>query len=131
MDYRGKKVLSVYRPIGDFELNWVIISEIDWSEAMHPVIQFRYYLLGITAFIFFLTTVVTLFLSNAIARPIQKLRAVINELSRGVIPQRKTSKNSEDEVGQMADAIYQLTEGMERLRKFAREIGGGNLQLVV
>ena len=88
-DYRGKKVLSVYRPIGDFDLNWVIISEIDWTEAMQPVIQFRYYLLGITFFILFLTTVVTLFLSNAIARPIQKLRAVINELSRGVIPKRK------------------------------------------
>ena len=52
-DYRGKKVLSVYRPIGDFDLNWVIISEIDWSEAMQPVIQFRYYLLGITLFILF------------------------------------------------------------------------------
>jgi len=125
-DYRGKKVLSVYRPIGDFELNWVIISEIDWTEAMQPVIQFRYYVLGITLFILFLTTVITLFLSNAIARPIQKLRAVINELSRGVIPPRRTPIKSKDELGQMADAIYQLTEGMERTSKFAREIGGGN-----
>jgi two-component system, NarL family, sensor kinase len=125
-DYRGKKVLSVYRPIEDLELNWVIISEIDWSEAMQPVIQFRYYLLGITALILFLTTMLTLVLSNAIARPIQKLKAVVNELSRGVIPQRKRGIKSRDEVGQMAEAIYQLTEGMERTSKFAREIGAGN-----
>src|SRR5688572_28721103 len=125
-DYRGEKVLSVYRPIEDFDLNWVIISEIDWSEAMQPIIEFRYYLLGITLFILFLTTIITLFLSNAIARPIQKLRGVINERSRGVIPARKMAINSKDEVGQMADAIYQLTDGMERTSKFAREIGGGN-----
>jgi signal transduction histidine kinase len=125
-DYRGKKVLSVYRPIGDFELRWVIISEIDWTEAMQPVIQFRYYLIGITFFIFFLTTVVTFFLSNIIAQPIQKLKGIINQLSRGVIPHRSIAIRSKDEVGEMAEAIYQLTEGMERTSKFAREIGGGN-----
>jgi two-component system, NarL family, sensor kinase len=125
-DYRGEKVLSVYRPIGDFDLNWVIVSEIDWDEAMQPVVQFRYYLLGITFFIFFLTTIVTFFISNAIAQPIQKLRVIINQLSRGVIPKRRIALNSKDEVGQMADAIYQLTEGMERTSKFAREIGSGN-----
>ncbi|HYI78815.1 MAG TPA: ATP-binding protein [Chryseolinea sp.] len=125
-DYRGEKVLSVYRPIGDFDLNWVIVSEIDWDEAMQPVVQFRYYLLGITFFIFFLTTIITFFISNAIAQPIQKLRVIINQLSRGVIPKRRIALNSKDEVGQMADAIYQLTEGMERTSKFAREIGSGN-----
>ena len=125
-DYRGKKVLSVYRLIGDVDLKWVIISEIDWIEAMEPVVQLRYYLLGITFFIFFLTTLITFFLSNAIAQPILKLRSVINQLSKGIIPTRRISLNSRDEVGQMAEAIYQLTEGMERTSKFAREIGAGN-----
>ncbi|HEX6223693.1 MAG TPA: hypothetical protein VFZ52_04755, partial [Chryseolinea sp.] len=40
-DYRGKKVLSVFRPIADVDLKWVIISEIDWDEAMQPVVQLR------------------------------------------------------------------------------------------
>lgn len=125
-DYRGKKVLSVYRPIEDADVTWAIISEIDWTEAMAPIVRLRYYLLGITFFMLILTTVVTFFLSNAIAQPILKLRKIISQLSRGIIPTERILVKSEDEVGQMADAIYQLTAGLERTSQFAAEIGRGN-----
>lgn len=125
-DYRGVKVLSVYRPIGDVDLNWVIISEIDWTEAMQPIIHMRYYLIGITFFILLLTIVITFFLSSAIAQPILKLRGIVLQLSRGIIPTRRIPVNSRDEVGQMAEAIYLLTDGLERTSTFAREIGAGN-----
>ncbi len=127
-DYRGKKVLSVYRPVEDADVNWAIISEIDWTEAMGPVVRLRYYLVGITFFMLLLTTVVTFFISNAIAQPILELRRIIYQLSRGIIPiptQRLLVK-SRDEVGQMADAIYQLTAGLQRTSQFAEEIGRGN-----
>lgn len=126
LDYRGIKVLSVYRPIDDVDLNWVIISEIDWTEAMQPIIHMRYYLIGITFFILLLTTVITFFLSSAIAQPILKLRGIVLQLSRGIIPTRRIPVNSRDEVGQMAEAIYLLTDGLERTSTFAKEIGAGN-----
>ncbi len=125
-DYRGKKVLSVYRPIEGVGLKWVIISEIDWTEAMQPIIQLRYYLIGITFLILFVTTVITFFLSNAISQPIMKLRAVIKQLAKGIIPKHTVSVKSEDEVGQMAEAINQLIAGLERTSVFAKEIGAGN-----
>lgn len=125
-DYRGEEVLSVYRPIVANGLNWVIISEIDWTEAMQPVVQLRYYLIGITFFVIFLTTVVTFFLSNAIVRPILSLKKVINQLALGIIPTRRVPVHSNDEVGQMADAIHHLTNGLARTSAFAKEIGGGN-----
>lgn len=128
LDYRGIKVLSVYRPIDDVDLNWVIISEIDWTEAMQPIIHMRYYLIGITFFILLLTTVITFFLSSAIAQPILKLRAIVLQLSRGIIPTRRIPVNSRDEVGQMAEAIYLLTDGLERTSTFAKEIGAGNFK---
>jgi signal transduction histidine kinase len=108
------------------DLNWVIISEIDWTEAMQPIIHMRYYLIGITFFILLLTTVITFFLSSAIAQPILKLRGIVLQLSRGIIPTRRIPVNSRDEVGQMAEAIYLLTDGLERTSTFAKEIGAGN-----
>lgn len=125
-DYRGKEVLSVYRPVDDVDVNWAIISEIDRTEAMAPIIRLRYYLLGITFFMLILTTVVTFFLSNAIAQPILKLRKIIYQLSRGIIPTERILVKSRDEIGQMADAIYQLTAGLQGTSQFAEEIGRGN-----
>lgn len=125
-DYRGEKVLSVYRPVGIKDLHWVIISEIDWNEAMQPIIHLRYYLIGITFFILLLTTIVTFFISNAIVRPILKLRGIIRQLALGAIPTVRVPIDSKDEIGQMADAIYQLIDGLERTSTFAKEIGSGN-----
>jgi signal transduction histidine kinase len=125
-DYRGERVLSVYRPIRADRLNWVIISEIDWTEAMQPVVQLRYYLIGITFFVIFLTTAVTFFLSNAIVQPILNLKKVINRLALGIFPTGRVRVSSNDEVGQMADAIYHLSSGLARTSAFAKEIGAGN-----
>jgi signal transduction histidine kinase len=129
MDYRNVKVLSVYRPIANLDLNWVIISEIDWKEAMLPIIHLRYYLIGVTLFVVLLTTLITLSLSNALSKPILKLRKILISLSKGIIPKSEMSQLSitaTDEIGQMAAAITQLAEGMERTSKFAHEIGSGN-----
>ena len=129
VDYRNIKVLSVYRPIANLDLNWVIISETDWKEAMQPIIQLRYYLIGVTFFVVLLTSLITLFLSKALSEPILKLRRILLSLSKGIIPKSEISQlpiTATDEIGQMAAAITQLTEGMERTSKFANEIGTGN-----
>lgn len=128
LDYRRERVLSVYRPIGIDDLKWIIISEIDWTEAMQPVVQLRYYLIGITFFIILITTVVTFFLSNAIVQPILRLRRVIAQLARGIVPTGRIPVRSNDEIGQMATAIYQLTTGLERTSNFAKQIGAGNFE---
>jgi two-component system, NarL family, sensor kinase len=128
-DYRNVKVLSVFRPIANLDLNWVIISEIDWEEAMRPIIHLRYYLIGVTFFVVLFTTLITLFLSNALSKPILNLRKILLSLSKGIIPKSEMSHlpvAATDEIGQMAAAITQLTEGMERTSKFAQEIGSGN-----
>jgi hypothetical protein len=118
--------LSVYRPIGDFELNWVIISEIDWTEAMQPVIQFRYYLLGITFFILFLTTIVTLILSNAIARPIQKTQGCYKRAFKRY-HSAKEGINKVQGRGWPDGRRNLSIDGRHGANfKFAREIGGGN-----
>lgn len=125
-DYRGVSVLSAYRLIENSDLNWAIISEIDEKEAMGPIVSLRNYLFVITVLLVVLTLIVTYILSNAIVRPILSLKDIILTLSKGMMPKREPLKTSTDEIGEMAMAIQQLTDGLERTAKFANEMGGGN-----
>lgn len=125
-DYRGEKVLSVYHRVANRDLNWVIISEIDWNEAMQPIRQLQNYLIILCIFSVLFITLITFFLSRTIAEPILKLREILTTLSKGLIPVHKTTISTTDEIGQMAAAVYQLINGLERTSKFAAEIGSGN-----
>ena len=43
-----------------------------------------------------------------------------------MVPKKLSMKTSTDEIGEMALATQQLTDGLERTARFANEIGGGN-----
>lgn len=125
-DYRDVSVLSAYRSIENSDLNWSIISEMDAEEAMEPIRSLRNYLIVITILLIPLTLAITYIPSNALARRIRRLKDVILTLSKGVMPKGAKLKTSTDEIGQMAMATQQLTDGLERTAIFANEIGGGN-----
>ncbi len=54
--------------------------------------------------------VIPYFLSNEIAKLVTRLKEIILELSKGVIPVIDMPITSTDEIRQMAQAIHQLTE---------------------
>lgn len=125
-DYRGVDVLSAYRRISTSDLEWVIMSEIDFDEAMLPIIELRNYFVGVTILLMVGSMVLTYFLSKAIANPILKLKEIIVSLSKGIIPDQKLQVTSNDEIGQITESIQQLIRGLERTTTFAGEIGSGN-----
>jgi signal transduction histidine kinase len=125
-DYRNVNVLSVYSELEKPNVRWIIFSEIDLEEAMLPIIRLRNYIIGITLIIAVLILLITYLLSNLIARPIQELKGVIILLSKGIIPADRSAITTTDEIGQIATAIHQLTEGLKRTTAFANEIGSGN-----
>ncbi|MBX9852236.1 MAG: hypothetical protein K2X86_10835 [Cytophagaceae bacterium] len=125
-DYRGIEVISIYKKINVPGISWAIISEMDMTEAMAPIIQLRNYLLIITAIIFVVIILATLFISNAISQPILKLKNVIADLSKGIIPDNKIYVLSDDEIGQITSAINELVVNLKSTRAFAHEIGKGN-----
>ncbi|RIW12545.1 sensor histidine kinase [Algoriphagus lacus] len=127
-DYRGKKVLSVQRQIENTTLDWMLISEMDFDEAMAPIIELRNYLIGITLIILLLIVLITYFLSNAIARPILELKNIVFTLSKGIIPNQTPLTSSTDEIIQITKAINELTDGLKRTTDFAQEIGSGNFK---
>ena len=127
-DYRGKKVLSVQRQIENTTLDWMLISEMDFDEAMAPIIELRNYLIGITLIILLLIVLITYFLSNAIARPILELKNIVFTLSKGIIPNQTPLTSTTDEIIQITKAINELTDGLKRTTDFAQEIGSGNFK---
>lgn len=127
-DYRGIDVLSAYRQISTPDLQWVIMSEIDFEEAMQPIIRLRNNLAGVTVALIIVTMLITIVLSNAIAQPILKLQKIIVSLSMGIIPRERLQVKSTDEIGAITKAIQQLIDGLDRTTSFAKEIGGGNFE---
>ncbi|MEP6735882.1 MAG: histidine kinase [Chryseolinea sp.] len=125
-DYRGVSVLSAYRSIDSKDLSWAILSEMDEEEAMDPIVQLRNYLGLVTLLIVVVILITTYFLSNAIVKPVLELQNVIVTLSRGLIARKIPASNSSDEIGEMAVAIRQLSDGFERTAAFASEIGNGD-----
>lgn len=125
-DYRGVSVLSSYRGVDNADLRWFILSEMDESEAMRPIVTLRNYFIMVTGLIMLLVLIVTYLISNAIIRPIVQLQRAIQTLSRGIIPSPKPRVHSSDEIGEMGAAIGQLIEGFERTTRFASDIGRGN-----
>jgi two-component system NarL family sensor kinase len=127
-DYRDVKVLSFYRMLDRSDLQWAIISEIDFDEAMKPVIRLRNYLLIITFIIICVIVVVTFLISDAISKPILRIKHVITTLSKGIIPDNEIKSKGRDEIADIALAVKQLVEGLKRTTNFAYEIGEGNFE---
>ena len=124
-DYRGVKVLTVYRKIDSPYLTWVLISEIDYEEAMTPMVEARNYIMLATLLIMLVIVAITFLISNAISKPILHLKNIITQLSKGIIPSENAKVDDASELGQIASAIDELIIGLKRTTQFADEIGAG------
>jgi signal transduction histidine kinase len=127
-DYRGEKVVSIYRKLDIPDLKWALISEIDFNEAVKPINQLENYFIIITLIIILMILMITYFISNAISKPILYLKDIIIKLSKGIIPEGIVQGKNDDEIGQITNATKQLIEGLKRTTEFAHEIGSGNFK---
>jgi len=57
--------------------------------------------------------------------PIHKTRTVLQQMSKGVLPEERMSEGS-DELGQMGKALNELINTMKNIFQFTTEIGKGN-----
>lgn len=110
IDYRGKRVLSFSKELSDPVLKWKVVTEIDFDEAMEPIVRFRNYLAIVTVICAILVVVVSVFLSNAISRPLLYLQAVMRQLAMGIFPATPVEVSNTDEIGKIAQAVNQLVE---------------------
>lgn len=127
LDYRNVPVISVQSKIDIPGINWVLISEIDVSEAMSTVNTIKNYMIGVAVLISLVLMVVTLILVRQILDPISNLTQLIDTISLGKFNQSFQKQNfSEDEIGKFEDAILHLQQRIAETASFADEIGQGN-----
>ncbi len=136
-DYRGTSVLSYYKNIGlneayetDFE--WVVIAEINESEALSAVkkLSINTFIIGII--IALIVGIIAVVFSRLFTSPIKKLTLFSKLLADGDLS-RKIDIKQHDEIGTLADAfslmqsnlriqMEDLTEGVNVLSTSSSEI---------
>lgn len=126
-DYRNINVLSAFVPIFYKNLHWVLISEIDNSEAMAPVLKLQAILILVIILILLFTFLAAFYLSKLIVSPIRKVSSGMLSLAEGNIPTKSEPPFFDNEEGKMKLALNSLIGSFESITNFAGEIGSGNL----
>ena len=124
-DYRGEEVMSSYRPIAIPGVQWVILSEIDTSEALAPVRSFRNQAAVATFAVTLVTLLVAYLIGSAIARPIIAASARIRALASGERAKDAMDESVGGELGQLASAYNDLVTGMAELAERADRAARG------
>lgn len=118
-DYRGISVLSSYSKINLPDLNWVILAEIDFEEAMIPIDNIRNKILLISITLLVLLFSFAYYFSMRISSPIIKLKDAAKSLGEGETAENlKISSN--DEIGQLTDAFNDMAKSINEHKEFLR-----------
>jgi len=124
-DYRGEQVFGAYSWLPEYEL--AILTEIDVSEAIAPVLAFRNRMITILILVILLVALIGIAVSRTITGPIRKLMTGIEEFGRGVLDKR-IDVPSADEIGQLADTFNRMADERKRveeeLQKINKELEG-------
>ncbi len=136
-DYRGIPVLSYHKhlllnEIVGADFNWVIIAEIDESEAFSSVYQLRNQIFIIGIIIAIIVGIIALFFSRLFTKPLLQLDDISKLLSTGDLTQN-IKINRSDEIGSLAgsfklmqenlrDQIEKINEGINVLSSSSSEL---------
>lgn len=112
-DYRKVKVYSSYAPLHLYGLHWAILSEIDYREAMKPIIAMRNDIIFLTVVIALFVFSVSVFLAYTIVNPVKKLEQAVSRFGQGAEDFRVESR-SKDEIGVLTESFNQMAEQLSQ-----------------
>lgn len=113
IDYRGVDVLSSYACLNIPGLNWAIIAEIDYKEALQPIQLLRNNLLFISMGFLILLLATSVFLSRFLLRSIKRLKNAVGEVSMGNF-QIQIPAGNNDELDELATSFNDMTMRLDR-----------------
>lgn len=71
--------------------------------------------------------IIALYLAQMIIKPIKSIKGALIQMGKGVMP-KKSIKERNDEIGEMAGALNALIRGLKETTDFSLEIGKGNFE---
>jgi class 3 adenylate cyclase len=129
-DYRGIPVLSSYAPLKIEGLDWVILSEIDLSEAYEPIYSFTRQVLISATLLMLLLTVVAMLLAYLFVKPIQHLIESARKVQAGEM-NAIAPLNPQDEFGELAQSFNSMLSGLHAQTTLVEEKNRENERLLL
>ncbi|MBK9285785.1 MAG: SpoIIE family protein phosphatase [Sphingobacteriaceae bacterium] len=113
-DYRGVPVLSAFKPLSIFGMNWVIMSEIDEDEAFSSTETLKMTIIKAFFVMLILMLIASVIVSRQITKPLKELKHDAVELSKGNLDV-KININRSDEIGSLADSFRMMQASLSDL----------------
>ena len=128
-DYRTVACLSSYDRLAVKGLNWAIIAEIDYSEAMIPIVSLRNDIVFLSLIICVFLFSIAHFISRTITNPIIKLKNAALKIGEGDLDVNLKPK-SRDEIGLLTEAFNTMAVQLkdERLKRMSALYDGQELE---
>jgi len=124
----GERVLCYYQSLKIQNLPWILVTQIDRSEALVSAHRFVLIVFGIALLIAGLFYYMAGITSNAIANRLIGLRNYLVSLSRGEKVQVMDT-GSGDELAEAVSAVGKLSARIQESSTFLSEMGKGNIDL--
>ncbi|MDY0103038.1 MAG: HAMP domain-containing protein [Lentimicrobium sp.] len=107
IDYRQTEVLSSYGSIHVNGLNWVMLAEIDYNEAMSSIYAIRNNIMLLTVLIGVAFFIISFVISRRITKPIIRLKDAAIEFGEGRLT-HVLDNESNDEIGELTEAFNRM-----------------------
>lgn len=115
-DYRGVRVFSAYEPLEVPGLNWVVLAEIDYDEAMVPVTNLRNDILLVSIVISIFILGFAQVITKMVTQPIIRLKNAAARLGEGNFDNKVTVR-SKDEIGSLAETFNIMSDQLKEERR--------------
>ena len=118
LDYRGVRVMSSFTPLDIPDLHWVMLSEIDETEAFRPVFELRERIILSGLIILLFAVGLGFAMSQTISRPIRTLTTATERFGLGEFDNRALV-HAQDEIGLLARTFNTMAE---KIRSYMRQL---------
>jgi len=122
---RTKSIIKLLNKIDKEQSKVTSKSDVD---VIGSILSLKSYTLILAAIIVIIGLVSAFLLLRSITTPVNFLKNVVVKLGRGELVEEKRAKFSNDEIGEMAEAMDNLVNGLKGTTLFAENIGSGNYQ---
>jgi signal transduction histidine kinase len=128
-DYRTVACLSSYDRLSVKGLNWAIIAEIDYDEAMIPIVSLRNDIVFLSLIICVFLFSLAHFISRTITNPIIRLKNAALKIGEGDLDVTLKPKSA-DEIGLLTEAFNTMTQQLkeERSKRMSALYDGQELE---
>lgn len=111
-NYLGKETIAAFGPLGIPELDWVVVAEIESTEAFAPVADFTRNLVVSSAVLALFVSVLSLFMARIIVRPMRRLADAAQRIAAGETGVT-VDAGSSDELRRVSTAFNDMSHSLQ------------------